>query len=84
MNLKNSKNRIVSFSLFLSALLFSIAMFTETSIAEEKNDVLEIRGVIDEALRTNPELQAAKLRWSASSERIVQERALDDPVIGFT
>lgn len=84
MNSKNSKNRIVSFSLFLSALLFSIAMFTETSIAEEKNDVLEIRWVIDEALRANPELQAAKLRWNASSERIVQERALDDPVIGFT
>ncbi|MCP3676832.1 MAG: TolC family protein, partial [Deltaproteobacteria bacterium] len=40
--------------------------------------------MIDEALRSNPELQAAKLRWDASTERILQERSLDDPVIGFT
>jgi outer membrane protein TolC len=59
-------------------------MFTEVSIAEDKTNVLGIRWMIDEALRSNPELQAAKLRWNASSERILQERALDDPVIGFT
>ncbi len=82
MNSKYSKNRIFSFSLFLSAVLF--LMFTETSIAEDKTNVFTIRWVIDEALRRNPELQAAKLRWSASTEKIVQERALDDPVIGFT
>ena len=84
MNSKIIKSRIYSFSMFLSAALFVVAMFTEISIAEDKNDVLEIRWVIDEALRSNPELQAAKLRWNASSERIRQERALDDPVIGFT
>ncbi len=84
MNSKIIKIRIYSFSMFLSALLFSIAMFTEISIAEDKADVLEIRWVIDEALRSNPALQSAKLRWSASTERIRQERALDDPVIGFT
>lgn len=82
MNSKYSKSRIFSFSLFLSAVLF--LMFTETSLAEDKTNVFTIRWVIDEALRGNPELQASKLRWSASTERIVQERALDDPVVGFT
>ena len=82
MNSKYSKNRFFSFSLFLSAVLF--LMFTETSLAEEKTNVFTIRWVIDEALRRNPELQASKLRWNASTERIVQERALDDPVIGLT
>ena len=53
-------------------------------MAEDKTNVLNIRWVIDEALKSNPELQSAKLRWNASSERILQERALDDPVIGFT
>ena len=84
MNPKIIKDRIYSFSIFLSALLFSIAMFAGITIAEEKTDVLEIRWVIDEALRSNPELQSAKLRWNASTERIRQERALDDPVVGFT
>jgi len=84
MNSKIIKSRIYSFSLFFSALLFSIAMFAGTSIAEEETNGLKIRWVIDEALRSNPELQSAKLRWNASSERIRQERALDDPVIGFT
>ena len=84
MNSKNIKNRIYSFSMLFSALLFSIAIFAEISIAEEETNVLKIRWVIDEALSSNPELQSAKLRWNASTERIRQERALDDPVVGFT
>ena len=71
-------------SIFSIALLFSIAIFAEISMAENKDNTLKIRWVIDEALRSNPELQSAKLRWSASIERIRQERALDDPVAGFT
>jgi len=82
MNSRYSNSGVFSFSLFLSAVLFLI--FTETSRAEEKTNVLEIRWIIDEALRSNPELQAAKQRWNASTERILQERALDDPVLGFT
>ncbi|GAX61115.1 heavy metal efflux pump protein CzcC [Candidatus Scalindua japonica] len=78
------KNRFFSFFMSLSALLLFIAMFTNIVTAEENTNVLKIRWVIDEALRANPELQAAKLRWSASTEKIVQEKALDDPVIGFT
>ena len=84
MNPKITENRIYFLSMFLSAMLFSIAMFAENSIAEEKTSLLKIRWVIDEALRSNPELQSAKLSWSASTERIRQERALDDPIVGFT
>ena len=84
MNPEIIKNRIYFFSLFFSALLFSIVILTEISMAEEKTDLLEIRWVIDEALRSNPELQSAKLSWNASTERIRQERALDDPIVGFT
>ncbi|MCP4254519.1 MAG: TolC family protein, partial [Candidatus Scalindua sp.] len=84
MNSKNITKRIIAFSMLLSALLFSVAILAGTSIAEEETSVLKIRWVIDEALRSNPELQSSKLRWSASKERIRQERALDDPVVGFT
>ncbi len=84
MNPKIIKNRTIAISILLSAKLFSIAMFAEITIAEEEPNTLKIRWVIDEALRSNPGLQSSKLRWSASTERIRQERALDDPVVGFT
>ncbi len=61
-------------SIFSIALLFSIAIFAEISMDENKDNTLKIRWVIDEALRSNPELQSAKLRWSASTESIRQER----------
>ena len=84
MNSKIIKSGIHSFSIYLSTLLLSIAMFTGTVMGEGKADILRIGWVIDEALRANPELQSAKLRWDAASERILQEKALDDPVVGFT
>jgi outer membrane protein TolC len=59
-------------------------IFTEIVWSEEEDNILRIREVIDEALMMNPELQSAKLRWSASTERISQEKALDDPILGFT
>ena len=84
MNPKITENRIYFLSMFLSAMLLSIATFAEISAAEKKADLLKIRWVIEEALRSNPKLQSAKLSWNASTERIRQERALDDPIVGFT
>ena len=84
MNLKYIKSRSFFFSKLLSVVLCIIVIFAGIAIAEDKPDILKIRWVIDEALRMNPELQSAKLRWDASTEKIVQERALDDPVMGFT
>jgi outer membrane protein TolC len=70
--------------MFLSAVLFFIAMVTGIVVAEDKANVLEIRWVINEALRSNPEFKSAKLNWDASKERVPQARALDDPNLGFT
>ncbi len=84
MNLEYIKNGFFFFSKLLSVVLFIVVIITGMAIAEDKSDILKIRWVIDEALRMNPELQSAKLGWDASTEKIVQERALDDPVMGFT
>ncbi|MFV1977071.1 MAG: TolC family protein [Candidatus Scalindua sp.] len=51
---------------------------------EERNDILKIRWVVDEALRSNPGLKSARLRWDAAKERVPQVRALDDPNFGVT
>ena len=84
MDRKYSETRIFAFSKLLLIPLFITTTLSSTSIADDKSDILEIRWVIEEALGANPGLEAAKLRWSASTERILQEMALDDPILGFT
>ncbi|MFQ5713168.1 MAG: TolC family protein, partial [Candidatus Scalinduaceae bacterium] len=84
MNLKYIKNSFFFFFRVSLVLLLVSGIYTKIALSEEKADTLRIRWVIDEALRTNPELQAAKLRWDASKEKIPQARALDDPTLGFT
>ena len=84
MNLKYIKNGFFLFSKLLSVVLFIVVIFTGIAIAEDKSDILKIRWVIDEAVRMNPGLQSAKLGWDASTERVLQEKALDDPVMGLT
>ncbi len=84
MDQKYNKTMIFVFSKLLMIPLFITATLTSISIADDNSDMLELRWIIDEALRANPGLEATKLRWSASTERILQEMALDDPVLGFT
>jgi len=84
MERKQITNKFVFLYKTLMIVLFVSVGIAEIVLAEDKDNVLKIRWVIDEALMMNPELQSAKLRWSASTERISQEKALDDPILGFT
>ena len=84
MNLKYIKNRLFFFSQLLLSVLCIVATFSEITKAEERNDILRIRWVVDEALRSNPQFKSAKLNWDASKERVPQARALDDPNLGAT
>lgn len=84
MSVMNSKKGIIFFSLLLLTALCVKLLFAGIVIADDESNVLRIRDVIDEALRKNPELQSAKLRWEASREKILQEKALDDPRLGFS
>jgi Outer membrane protein len=84
MDLKNIKNGLFFFSKLLLTVLFLVTTFSGIAIAEDKNDILRIRWVIDEALRSNPDFKSAKLIWDASKERVPQVSALDDPNLGFT
>lgn len=84
MDVKNIRNGLFFFSKLLLTLLFIVETSSGIAIAEDKNDILRIRWVIDEALRSNPEFKSSKLNWDASKERVPQARALDDPNLGFT
>ncbi|GAX59081.1 heavy metal efflux pump [Candidatus Scalindua japonica] len=78
------KKRILFFSKLLLPVLLIILIFTGIALSEGKNNILRIREVINEALLMNPELQSSKLSWNASTEKILQEKSLNDPVLGFT
>jgi outer membrane protein TolC len=84
MNVKHIINGFFLFSKIWLVVLLIFVGFADFALSEEKTDTLRIRWVIDEALRANPELQAANLRWDASKEKIPQARSLDDPTLGFT
>ncbi|MBC8553129.1 MAG: TolC family protein [Candidatus Brocadiales bacterium] len=78
------KKRTIFLSKLLLPVLFIILIFTGIALSEEKDSILRIREIIDEALLMNPELQSSKQSWNASTEKILQEKSLDDPVLGFT
>ena len=84
MNVKYITNGFFLFFKMLLVVLLVFVGFADFALSEEKADTLRIRWAIDEALRTNPELQAAKLRWDASKEKVPQARSLDDPTLSFT
>jgi len=84
MNLKHISNKFIYFSKIFLVMLLAITGFAGIALCAEKPDVVRMDWVVGEALKENPELQAAKLRWEASKERIIQARALDDPTLGFT
>jgi outer membrane protein TolC len=44
---------------------------------------LERAALVDEVLRRNPTLQAARWAWRAALERYPQETSLDDPMLGY-
>ncbi len=84
MNVKYIINGFFLFSKIWLVVLLIFVGFADIVLSGEMADTLRIRWVIDEALRANPELQAANLRWNASKEKVPQARSLDDPTLSFT
>lgn len=72
-----NKNTLLS---FLSVIL----MFTFlTSVAYAQMQTLNLAELVDEALKNNPDILAAKKRWEASAARIPQAKSLDNPTVGI-
>jgi cobalt-zinc-cadmium efflux system outer membrane protein len=66
------------------ALLIPLCLMVFLTVparAEEK--VLRLQDLIDEALKSSPELQASESRVAASAYRIPQEKSLPDPMFMF-
>ena len=66
--------------LLFCLLCIAVSLFAANSSAEGN---LSLNGVIEEALRSNPEIQVAKRSFEAASSRIWQAASLNDPMVEF-
>jgi outer membrane protein, heavy metal efflux system len=63
----------------VTVLTIYLSGWTEQAAGLEREPPLPIEAVVAEALKQNPEIEAARQRWRAAQERAPQARALDDP-----
>jgi outer membrane protein TolC len=73
-------------TLLLAVTVLSLVLWTGAYDGAHAGDQtaapsLVLPDLIKEALAKNPELAAARQQWEASSQRIAQARALDDPTL---
>src|SRR3989304_7862516 len=54
-----------------------------TQPAQEDAQVLSLESLISEALKANPEIEAARLRWEAARDRISQAGGLPGPLLAL-
>ncbi|MFQ5956825.1 MAG: TolC family protein [Candidatus Brocadiales bacterium] len=70
-------------SLLFAYLVFGVKALSAEEL-ESQEPPLTIGWAVEEALRSNPDIQAALNRWEGSQEAIDSARSLDDPKVGFS
>ncbi len=67
--------------MFIAIAVCAIGLGRGTLPAEAtpSAEPLRVDALVTEALKQNPEIEAARQRWRAAQERVPQARALDDP-----
>src|SRR2546428_9289438 len=67
--------------MFIAIAVCAIGLGRGTLPAEAtpSAEPLRVDALVAEALKQNPEIEAARQRWRAAQERVPQARALDDP-----
>jgi len=68
----------------LIVLFFYFLMGTNQVSAQENNPPSRLKGLIQEAVVNNPEIQAMRAEWQAAKLRVPQASALPDPMVGYT
>ena len=66
---------------FLSVIFATGGGQAAHAVDQTAQPVLSLRDVIQESLKRNPELVAARKQWEAATNRIAQARSLDDPTL---
>lgn len=66
----------MAYSALLIAAFLTGAVYAQTQ-------TLNLTELVDEALKSNPDILAAKKRWEASKARIPQAKSLDNPTVAL-
>ena len=74
------------FLLIICVVLIFISLGIRELHSEEMPsvDALTLKSLVEEALKNNPQVQAAKARWAAAKMRVPQSSSLPDPTAGYT
>lgn len=64
--------------LFIIKIVFCIFLSGSASVRAE---TLSLKDLVNEALKNNPEIKAAKGRWEAAKSTVPQARSLEDPLL---
>ncbi len=64
-------------------LISSLIFLACPILAQQSLEVVSLDQLIEEALKNNPEIQAARKKFEAAKARPSQEASLPDPAIGF-
>lgn len=65
------------------AVLSILFLLVTVNSYAESEKVITLKAALDEALKSNPEILAAKRAYEAANARIWQAASLNDPVLGF-
>lgn len=82
MNIKNLIMRRIILILYLTLTMIGqpLAMAEGLPIPEKSEG---LQALLEEALRNNPQLKAAREEWKATQKRVPQASALPDPTVGY-
>ena len=61
-------------------IVFTIMLYGSVGFCQQ---ITDLSSLIEEALKNNPEVQAAREKWEAAKFRVPQASALPDPVVGY-
>lgn len=67
--------------LVISLFLLFFVLLTKPVMAEQPKPAEDLSQLIDEAVANNPEVKASEARWQMFRNRIVQAKALEDPML---
>lgn len=75
------KNILTSLTLVILSMLITSGALSQEMEPVSQEPPLTLQWVIDEALRSNPDIQADQNRWEAAQAAIPGARSLDDPML---
>lgn len=73
----------ISWAILVFFLVLLFSPFPFFSRAEPETALINVDLLVEEALNSNPEILAARMKWEVYKEKVPQAAALEDPMFSF-